>query len=61
MLILLWSRGEKTASVMEHQLTNLERKIDDLLASAEEQQHDVAAHMLAGNHEEIVGKEGTDT
>lgn len=46
---------------MEHQLTNLERKIDDLLASAEEQQHDVAAHMLAGNHEEIVGKEVADT
>ena len=46
---------------MEHQLTNLERKIDDLLASAEEQKHDVAAHMLAGSHEEVVGKEVADT
>ena len=41
---------------MEHQLTNLERKLDDLLASAEEQDHDTAAYMLAGN-EQVVGGE----
>ncbi|KAL8719934.1 MAG: hypothetical protein Q9225_003137 [Loekoesia sp. 1 TL-2023] len=31
------ARGEQTASAMENQLTALERKIDDLLASAESQ------------------------
>lgn len=30
-------RGERTASAMENQLTALERKIDDLLASVDEQ------------------------
>lgn len=29
------NRGEQTASAMENQLTTLERKIDELLASAE--------------------------
>ena len=41
-------RGEKTATAMEHQLTNLENKIDDLLASTEEQTNDSAAQMLQG-------------
>ncbi|KAL8744785.1 MAG: hypothetical protein Q9190_003015 [Brigantiaea leucoxantha] len=31
------ARGEQTASVMEKQLTTLEQKIDDLLATAESQ------------------------
>jgi len=31
------AKGEKTASAMENQLTALERKIDDLLASVDEQ------------------------
>lgn len=30
------SRGEKTAQVLESNLSNLEKKIDDLLASFEE-------------------------
>ena len=53
---LLHIRGEKTAATMEHQLTHLERKLDDLLASAEEQADDSAAHMLSGN-QKVVGEE----
>ena len=39
-ILLTWvtvtnPRGERTASAMENQLTSLERKIDDLLASVD--------------------------
>jgi len=34
-------RGERTASAMENQLTALERKIDDLLASVDEHDRSV--------------------
>ena len=42
---MYFTRGEKTASVMEHQLTNLERKIDDLLASMDDADADGASHL----------------
>lgn len=38
---------------MEHQLTALESKIDDLLASTEEQNHDIAAQMLSGGQKSM--------
>lgn len=55
----LWCRGEKTASAMENQLTQLEAKIDDLLASAEEQSQDTAAQMLSGKQDEVGDKVGS--
>ena len=36
MTITLCDRGERTAAAMENQLTALERKIDDLLASVDQ-------------------------
>ena len=53
---MLSLRGEKTATAMEQQLTNLEQKIDELLASAEKQIDDSAANMLSGN-QTVVGEE----
>ena len=38
-------RGEKTAAVMENQLTALERKIDDLLASVDGQDKSIDNEM----------------
>ena len=41
---------------MEHHLTNLEKKIDDLLASTEEQNNDSAAQMLHGE-QRVIGED----
>ena len=48
-LLFLWitkfdadlNRGERTAAAMESQLTALEQKLDDLLASAESQESEI--------------------
>ena len=45
-------RGEKTASAMESQLTQLEKKIDELLASVDDagqQSADPVGRMVAGS------------
>lgn len=52
-------RGEKTAEALESNLTNLEKKIDDLLASFEEPERlkvEEANGKLAGDRND--GKEG---
>ena len=42
---------------MESQLSALEQKLDDLLASAESQGNDQAAHMLSGKQEVVAEDE----
>ncbi|XMA20632.1 hypothetical protein WAI453_013423 [Rhynchosporium graminicola] len=48
-----WSRGEKTAEALESNLTSLEKKIDDLLASFEESER--------AKVEEVNAKLGNET
>lgn len=43
------SRGEKTAQVLESNLTNLEKKIDDLLASFEESERRMVEEARAAS------------
>lgn len=49
----LFCRGERTASAMESQLTALEQRIDDLLASVDEQSGKVdgASNEKAGDNQ----------
>jgi len=39
-VIVVSARGEQTASAMENKLSDLEQRIDDLLASMEEKSRD---------------------
>ena len=50
-------RGEKTAQVLESNLTNLEKKIDDLLASFEDSERRMVDEAN-GKRTEGGGKEG---
>ncbi|KAF7929446.1 uncharacterized protein EAE98_005364 [Botrytis deweyae] len=53
-------RGEKTAQMLESNLTNLEKKIDDLLASFEAQgsaQPETNPHAATSNQEKT-GEDG---
>jgi hypothetical protein len=56
------NRGEKTANILESNLTSLEKKIDDLLASFEEQERSLVDGAVKG--EEGMGggseKEGVE-
>lgn len=45
------AKGERTASAMETQLTSLERKLDDLLASVSDQTRNASASQSVVNME----------
>ncbi|MCJ1276805.1 hypothetical protein MMC21_004612 [Puttea exsequens] len=54
-------RGERTAAAMESQLTDLERKIDDLLASVDQESETDSAANVNVNQDDSngSGKEGS--
>jgi len=56
-------RGEKTADVLESNLSNLEKKIDDLLASFEESEQSKIEGSTKGPDpsKEVEGKESSST
>jgi hypothetical protein len=53
-------RGEKTAKALESNLTNLEKKIDDLLASFEESEHEKVDEANSKRASSGDGKGGGD-
>jgi hypothetical protein len=51
------NRGERTAAAMENQLTALERKIDDLLASVDEQHQQTDGSELEATNTKLSNEE----
>ena len=60
-MTLRCSRGERTASAMESQLTSLERKIDNLLASVDDQTRDVLNASASHQTTEEASENGAET
>ncbi|KAH7417286.1 hypothetical protein BKA64DRAFT_739828 [Cadophora sp. MPI-SDFR-AT-0126] len=57
---LAWALGEKTAQALESNLTSLEKKIDDLLASFEESERAKVDEANSKQDKGVVGSDGNE-